>query len=301
MAMHDDEVPIEKSVVRRLIAEQFPEWRTEPITRLATAGTVNAIFRIGSGLTARFPLRRGEPEAVRGELVREADAMRELAAACPFPTPRPVAMGAPGLGHPLPWTVQTWLPGTIATPDGLAGSDALARDVVELIRSLRRAGTRGRTFSGGGRGGDLRDGDEWMETCLARSSGLLPVERARRLWNRFRELPDARSKVMTHGDLIPGNLLVDGDRLVGVLDGGGFGPADRSLDLVAAWHLFDSDRRALIRGGLACDELEWRRGAAWAFQQAMGLVWYYRESNPVMSALGRSTLTRILSDPVSEP
>lgn len=33
------------------------------------------------------------------------------------------------------------------------------------------------------------------------------------------------------------------------------------------------------------------------FQQAMGLVWYYRESNPEMSALGRSTLGRILSDP----
>jgi hypothetical protein len=29
----------------------------------------------------------------------------------------------------------------------------------------------------------------------------------------------------------------------------------------------------------------------------MGLVWYYRRSNPVMSALGRSTLTRVLDDP----
>lgn len=33
------------------------------------------------------------------------------------------------------------------------------------------------------------------------------------------------------------------------------------------------------------------------FQQAMGLVWYYRESNPEMSALGLGTLGRILSDP----
>ena len=36
---------------------------------------------------------------------------------------------------------------------------------------------------------------------------------------------------------------------------------------------------------LACGDLEWWRGAAWAFQQAMGLVWYYRETNPGMSAL----------------
>lgn len=44
-------------------------------------------------------------------------------------------------------------------------------------------------------------------------------------------------------------------------------------------------------------EVEWRRGAAWAFQQAMGLVWYYRHSNPPMAALGSSTLKRLLDDP----
>jgi hypothetical protein len=29
----------------------------------------------------------------------------------------------------------------------------------------------------------------------------------------------------------------------------------------------------------------------------MGLVWYYRRTNPTMSALGRSTLSRILDNP----
>jgi len=44
---------------------------------------------------------------------------------------------------------------------------------------------------------------------------------------------------------------------------------------------------------LACDDLEWARGQAWAFQQAMGLVWYYRDSNPTMSEMGRRTLEQI--------
>jgi hypothetical protein len=35
---------------------------------------------------------------------------------------------------------------------------------------------------------------------------------------------------------------------------------------------------------------------AWAFQQAMGLVWYYVESNPFMSRLGRRTIGRILAE-----
>jgi len=81
-----------------------------------------------------------------------------------------------------------------------------------------------------------------------------------------------------------------------VLDGGGFAPADPALDLVAAWHLLDADARAVLRRGLAVTDVEWGRGAAWAFQQAMGLVWYYRDSNPAMSELGRCTLRRLLGD-----
>ena len=101
---------------------------------------------------------------------------------------------------------------------------------------------------------------------------------------------------MSHRDLIPANLLVRDERLVGLLDGGAFGPADPALDLVAAWHLLEKDCRDLFRCHIGCDDIEWDRGAAWAFQQAMGLVWYYDQTNPMMSALGRSTLARILSD-----
>lgn len=294
--MHDDELHIDEQIAGRLIVDQFPEWRRERVRRIVTDGTVNAVFRIGADFAARFPLRSAEPTDMSKALAREAVAMHELAACCPVPTPVPVAVGNPGYGYPLPWSVQTWLPGAVATPKGLAHSDMFVRDLADLVHSLRAADTKGRHFAGSGRGGDLRDSDTWMEVCFRESDGLLPVDRLRTLWTEFRSLPAYGPEVMTHGDLIPGNLLVEGGRLVGVLDGGGFAPADPSLDLVAAWHMLDDERRTLLRSKLACDDLEWWRGAAWAFQQAMGLVWYYRETNPGMSTLGRTTLARILND-----
>lgn len=294
--MHDDELHIDEQIAGRLIVDQFPEWRRERVRRIVTDGTVNAVFRIGADLAARFPLRSAEPIDMSTALARESTAMHELVACCPVPTPVPVAVGNPGHGYPLPWSVQTWLPGEVATPNGLAHSDFFARDLADLVHSLRAADTKGRHFAGSGRGGDLRDSDKWMEVCFRESEGLLPVDRLRTLWTEFRSLPAYGPEVMTHGDLIPGNLLVEGGRLVGVLDGGGFAPADPSLDLVAAWHMLDDDGRTLLRSKLACDDLGWWRGAAWAFQQAMGLVWYYRETNPGMSTLGRTTLTRILND-----
>ena len=40
-----------------------------------------------------------------------------------------------------------------------------------------------------------------------------------------------------------------------------------------------------------------RRGKTWAFEQAMGAVWFYAESNPAMGQMGRRTLERIQEDP----
>jgi aminoglycoside phosphotransferase (APT) family kinase protein len=101
---------------------------------------------------------------------------------------------------------------------------------------------------------------------------------------------------MIHGDLIPGNVLVSAGRLTGILDVGGFRPADPSLDLVSAWHLLEAGPRQVLVDRLGCDNLQGQRGKAWAFVQAMGLAWYYIESNPGMSRMGQRSLERILAD-----
>ncbi|ROQ67269.1 aminoglycoside phosphotransferase (APT) family kinase protein [Streptomyces sp. 840.1] len=292
--MHDDQVDVNTEIVAALIREQFPRWSGKPIRRVASTGTVNAIFRIGNDLSARFPLRPADAAEALAVLEQEARSSAELAQVSRFPAPQPVALGEPGAGYPMPWSVQTWLPGTVAFDADPSGSDAFARDLASFIATLRGAGTLGRHFGGEGRGGVLAHHADWMAKCFEESEGLLDVPRLRRLWSHFRELPRTGADVMSHGDLTPGNVLVAGDRLGGVLDTGGFGPADPALDLVGAWHLLGPGPRAVLRRALACDDLEWERGRAWAFQQAMGLVWYYVASNPTMSRMGRRTLDRIL-------
>lgn len=294
--MHANQLTVSPETVRALVDEQFPEWRSLPITGIAAHGTVNAIFRIGDRFAARFPLEAGHVDSIRDWLESEAEAARELAGRTRFPTPEPVALGEPGEGYPLPWSVQTWLPGAVATDEDPGESVAFAHDLADLISDLRTIDTRGRTFAGKGRGGDLKAHDAWMETCFEHSEQLLDVPRLRRLWEDLRSLPREDADVMTHSDLIPGNVLVSAGRLAGVLDVGGFGPADPALDLVGAWHLLEAGPRQVLRLHLGCDELEWERGKAWAFIQAMGVVWYYVRTNPPMCRMGRRTLDRILAD-----
>ena len=294
--MHPGQLAVSAETVRTLVDEQFPQWRRLPLRPVTSQGTVNALFRIGENLLARFPLQPGDVAAIRRWLESEAQAARELLGRTRFPTPEPVALGEPGAGYPLPWSVQTWLPGTVATDQDPGESIAFAHDLAEFIQGVRSIGTAGRTFSGNGRGGELRSHDGWMRTCFERSQQLVDVPRLRRTWAALRVLPRTADDVMAHGDLTPANVLVCGERLAGIIDVGSLKPADPALDLVSGWHLLEAGPRLVLRDDLRSSDLEWERGKAWAFEQAMGLVWYYRDSNPAMSLMGRRTLRRIMAD-----
>ena len=292
--MHANEIPLSVDQVRGIVSEQFPQWRDLPIAPVDGSGTVNRIFRLGNDLAARFPLVVDNPDDVLEYLGIEAEAERELLGRTRFPTPAPVALGHASPDYPGPWAVQTWLPGRVAAEVDLSRSDVLAHDIAQFINEVRNIPTRGRPYRGYGRGGHLQVHDEWIETCFAHSEGLVDVPRLRILWNEMRELPPATGDVMTHGDILPTNLLVRGEALVGVLDVGGLGPGDPALDLMGVWSLFDNERRQLVRDELTCTDLEWARGQAWAFQQGMGAVWYYVDSNPTMSQMGRRTLEHVV-------
>ncbi|TLP92361.1 aminoglycoside phosphotransferase family protein [Nesterenkonia salmonea] len=296
MTMHPDEIEVSVPTVEQLILDQFPEWTNETVEELHGAGTENTIFRIGATRAARFPRRASSAADVAEELEREALSISELAGLSPVPAPTPIAIGRPSRHYPFPWSVQSWLPGDVARSQMSADSCELAREIAELVHAFRSAPLKGRRFTGTGRGGTLSDSDTWMETCFFESANLLDVPRLRALWADFRTLPREQPDAMTHGDLIPANIVLRDNHLAGVLDTGNFSAADPSLDLIVAWHFFDVDARNVFREALSIDELEWQRGAAWAFQQAMGLVWYYESSNPTMAQLGRSTLTRICAD-----
>ncbi len=292
--MHDDEVEVPPALVAELVRTRFPDWAGLPLTALHGTGTVNAVFRLGEDLVVRLPRRPGPAAQLPAELA----ATRELFGRTRFPTPEVVAVGDPGAGYPFSWSVVRWIPGTPADEVGTADAQDLAADLAEFVRGVRDLSLHGRRFSGDGRGGDLHRHDGWVRECFERSGELLDVPALRALWERYLRLPHVSADVVTHGDLVPGNVLITGGRLAGVLDVGGLGPADPALDLIAGWHLFEGAARERFRAGCAGGDLDWVRGQAWAFVQAVGLVWYYVRSNPRMSSLGARTLARIVADPL---
>ena len=69
--MHADEVDTDPSLVRRLLADQFPQWADLPIDRVESSGTDNAIYRLGEYMAVRLPRIPGGT-GVRSSLVNAA-------------------------------------------------------------------------------------------------------------------------------------------------------------------------------------------------------------------------------------
>ena len=102
--------------MRRLLAEQFPQWVDLPLRRIEPAGTVNAIFRLGEDLSVRLARREGPSDARRG---KEIDWLPRLAALLPAEIPVPVAQGLPvRADYPWFWDIQTWVEGETVAVEG---------------------------------------------------------------------------------------------------------------------------------------------------------------------------------------
>ncbi len=294
--MHTGQLEPTAELVAALVAEQFPQWETLPVRPLTSDGTVNAIFRLGDPLVARLPLQPADPDVARAEIRKGATAAVELAKLSPVPTPEPVALGEPGPGYPMPWAIYRWLEGAPASHVHVAESAALAEDLAGFVAALRQHPNPGLTFSGDNRGGRLRDHDEQVRSWIVDGAHVMDASRLTALWESLLDTPRDQPDGWTHGDLMPGNLLVSDGRLAGVLDVGTFAVADPALDLQPAWNLFSTATRSTFRRAISVSDDEWRRGMGWAFAQAIGCLAYYEATNPAMSHAAHATLVRLLSE-----
>src|SRR5207302_10083711 len=109
--MHADELDTDASLVRRLLAAQFPQWADLPIEPVHPTGTDNALYRLGDDMVVRLPRR----ERTSATLEQERRWLPRLAPLLPVAVPAPLADGMPAESYPFPWSVYSWLTGERAT------------------------------------------------------------------------------------------------------------------------------------------------------------------------------------------
>jgi aminoglycoside phosphotransferase (APT) family kinase protein len=293
--MHPDELDIDAALVGRLVAEQFPEWSGLPVKQVVSAGTDNAMYRLGGDMVVRLPRLPGGA----GQVEKEQRWLPRLAPHLPLAVPVPLAEGTPGQGYALPWGVFRWLDGDNVYDAPLCDGAELGDAAVELgrfVAALRKVDAVGGPPSW--RGGPLTD-DEHVRTAIRDlgGDGALDGDAATAAWEGALRLPHwDGDPVWLHGDLLPGNLLARGGRLSAVIDFGGLGTGDPAADVLAAWAVFDARTRPLFREAADVDDATWARGRGWALYFGLTAEHHYRVTNPVLAAVGHRAVAEALAD-----
>ena len=280
---------MDRDLVRKLIAAQFPQWASLPLRSVPVDGWDHRSFRLGDTMVVRLP----SAAAYAAQVAKEQRWLPTLAPLLPLAIPEPLALGAPGEGYPFPWSVYRWLDGETAATTIVRDPRAFAAALARFLVALQRIDSRGGPSPGVHnfhRGGALDTYDAEAREAIRRLSASIDARAATSLWDAALRTRWQRDPVWVHGDVSAGNLLVRDGELAAVIDFGLLAVGDPACDLAIAWTFMDPGSRAAFRSGLQLDPDTWLRGRAWALWKAAVVTAGMADTHAVEKAHARRTL-----------
>jgi aminoglycoside phosphotransferase (APT) family kinase protein len=277
--MHADEVDTDVALARRLVAGQFPQWGALTVEPVHSAGTVHAIYRLGTDMVVRLP----RVERATSSLEKELQWLPRLAPRLPLAVPSPLARGVPAAGYPWRWAVYRWLDGETATRDRIADPGEAATRLARFVAALQRIEAQHGPLPGEHnwfKGERLANRDDAIRRASAALDGMVDVAAVTAAWETALVAPAWDGPgVWVHGDLLETNLLARDGRLSAVIDFGCLAVGDPACDVMTAWAYLPVESRAVFRTALAVDDATWARGRGWALSWALIALPYYKDTN----------------------
>lgn len=264
----DGRAGIDAELVRRLVADQFPQWAHLPVTPVKVDGWDNRTYRLGDDMTARLPTHESYTPAID----KEDRWLPVLAPSLPVPVPVPLAKGEPGQGYPFRWSIREWLDGETADVERIDDLSEFAVSVADFLLALQRVDATGGPTAGAHsfhRGAPPAFYDDETRRSLDVLEGRIDTDLASAVWDAALGSTFEGPPVWFHGDVASGNLLVRDGRLVAVIDFGTSGVGDPACDLVIAWTMFYGDSREAFRRAVRQDVGTWARARGWALWKAL--------------------------------
>lgn len=285
------EFAVDAQQIRALLHREAPDLAELPLTLIA-AGWDNHLWRLGADLAMRVPRRALGVPLIANEqyaLPRIGPAL----SARGIRTPVPVLTGHATADFPWPWSVMPWISGSAALMSPRAENSRWARELAGALGALHVPAPDDAP-SNPVRGRELSTRDDAIRPRL---DAFTDRPALRRVWDEGLAAPRSDEHVWVHGDLHPGNVLVDAGRLAALIDFGDVTVGDPAYDLASSWMLFDTDGREAFRAatGSRYDEATWLRAKAWAAYMALVLL-TQSDDRPDYLAAGLSTADALAGD-----
>ena len=289
------EVAIDTGLVRALLEEQQPDLAARALVD-AGEGWDNKLFRLGDDLVVRLPRR----QLAAGLIEHEQRWLPVLAPHLPLPISAPVRVGRPGCGFPWAWSVLPWFDGQMAAAQPGGQTDSMAVGLAEFLAALHRPAPLDAPLNPYRT--SLAARSDAFQERLRRCERRVDQASALAVWQAALATPAWSGPALwLHGDMHPGNLIVNSGQLIAVIDFGDMAAGDPAVDLSVAWMLWSERIRNVFRATVdrltgGADDAMWRRARGWAVH--LGLAYLVNSlDNPLMGSIGRRTLAAALTDP----
>jgi aminoglycoside phosphotransferase (APT) family kinase protein len=288
-------IEIDSALVRRLVADQFPEWADLTVEPVAQSGWDNRMFHLGDHLVVRLP----SANAYAPQVEKEHRWLPILAPSLPLEIPAPVRFGTPTSDFPRHWSVYRWIDGESAAASRIFDEREFATQLAHFLNALERIAATGAPPPGPHnfyRGGSLSTYDAEARNAIIALKGRIDTVTATTLWDHALATSWTKPPVWIHGDVSAGNLLLREGRLSSVIDFGMMGIGDPACDLTIAWTLFSEASRASFRAALPHDANTWARGRAWTLWKAVIVAAGHSKTNAVEAARPFRVIEEVLED-----
>lgn len=266
----NERLDIPRSLVVKLLKEQFPHWSHLEVIPVEPGGWDNRTFRLGRDMSIRLPSAQSYEVQVHKEHIW----LPKLACHFSVSIAQPIALGRPSKDYPFYWSIYRWIEGESAHNVSLSDAELqkLAFDIAQFLRDLQHIKTDGGPLPGPHnyhRGGNLTHYDNETRLSIVQCQSFINADLATSVWEQALSSRWDKKPVWIHGDLSAGNILLENGRLVAVIDFGCLGIGDPSCDLVIAWTLLHKESRKIFQSELTLDQNTWLRAKGWALWKAL--------------------------------
>lgn len=284
-------------LVKKLINEQFPQWKNLSVKPVAVSGWDNRTFHLGDEMLVRLP----SAEQYVAQVAKEQTWLPQLAPQLTTPIPSPIAQGQASTLFPWPWSVYQWIEGKSANLTSLNNDDliGIATQLAQFINELHAINPKAGPEPGWHnyyRGAHISFYNEQTQIVLPQLASLVDVDKAQMVWDQAVASTWSKPSVWVHGDLVSDNIVVNSKhQLAAVIDFGCLGIGDPACDLAPAWVLFHGKSREAFRSLLDFDNGTWDRARGWALWKA--LVWlkkFIKENEHLKANEQKRIITEVL-------
>lgn len=264
------QIKIDEIIAQKLITEQFPEFKNFEITSVKTQGHDNRTYKVGHDFLIRLPTAQRYASSIEKEQIW----LPQFAPYISTIIPKPIRLGKPTSYYPYPWSIYTYIKGESANNVSLQDLNLpiIAEQVAQFLKELAAINTKNGPLPGPNnfyRGGRLDFYYKQTQAALQKLSTYFDVTAYEQLWHQAVQNRWLCNPVWIHGDMSPGNIIIENKQLKAVIDFSGIAVGEPSCDLVMAWTFFDETSKQIFKENLNYENNIWENGRAWALWKSL--------------------------------